>query len=105
MLIFEVIPPRVPLSDYMRVIMDDLVMFSWPGSPAMFIVSEIGSACRGGGYLNGGEELFAFARCCSPFVQMGSVDWIEHPGRKVVCSAWEYREATHSQSSTQAVWL
>ena len=26
---------------------------------------------------NGEEELFAFARCCSRLVQMGSVEWMD----------------------------
>lgn len=60
--------PGAPVSDHMRVIMDDL------GLP----VEVVGAASM----FNGEEELFAFARCCSRLVQMGSVDWMEHSGRR-----------------------
>ncbi|KAH9036043.1 AFG1-like ATPase [Lactarius deliciosus] len=60
--------PGVPVSDHMRAIMDDL------GLP----VEVVGAASM----FNGEEELFAFARCCSRLVQMGSVDWMELAGRR-----------------------
>lgn len=61
-------PGGAPVSDHMRAIMDDL------GLP----VEVVGAASM----FNGEEELFAFARCCSRLVQMGSVDWMEHAGRR-----------------------
>ncbi|KAI9434449.1 AFG1-like ATPase [Lactarius indigo] len=60
--------PGAPVSDHMRAIMDDL------GLP----VEVVGAASM----FNGEEELFAFARCCSRLVQMGSVDWMELAGRR-----------------------
>ncbi|KAH9989116.1 AFG1-like ATPase-domain-containing protein [Russula vinacea] len=59
--------PRVPATDHMRAIMDDL------GLPA----EVVGAASM----FNGEEELFAFARCCSRLVQMGSAEWMDHTGR------------------------
>lgn len=60
-------PRRVPPSDHMRAIMDEL------GLPA----EVVGAASM----FNGEEELFAFARCCSRLVEMGSAEWMEHSGR------------------------
>ncbi|KAH9026868.1 AFG1-like ATPase-domain-containing protein [Lactarius hengduanensis] len=60
--------PGAPVSDHMRAIMDDL------GLP----VEVVGAASM----FNGEEELFAFARCCSRLVQMGSVDWMELAGQR-----------------------
>ncbi|KAI0278645.1 AFG1-like ATPase-domain-containing protein [Russula aff. rugulosa BPL654] len=57
---------RTSPSDHMRAIMDEL------GLPA-----EVAGAAS---MFNGEEELFAFARCCSRLVQMGSAEWMEHSG-------------------------
>ncbi|KAI0258600.1 AFG1-like ATPase-domain-containing protein [Gloeopeniophorella convolvens] len=56
------------VSDHMRAIMDDL------GLPA-----EIAGAAS---MFSGEEELFAFARCCSRLVQMGSTEWMDSAGRR-----------------------
>ncbi|THH27702.1 hypothetical protein EUX98_g6478, partial [Antrodiella citrinella] len=54
------------ISDHMRSVMDDLGLSSdVVGSSSMF---------------SGEEELFAFARCCSRLVQMGSKEWAESAG-------------------------
>ncbi|THH19907.1 hypothetical protein EW146_g1342 [Bondarzewia mesenterica] len=54
------------MSDHMRSVMDDLGLSSdVVGASSMF---------------SGEEELFAFARCCSRLVQMGSRDWVETAG-------------------------
>ncbi|KAH9967032.1 AFG1-like ATPase [Lactifluus volemus] len=58
----------LPVSDHMRAIVDEL------GLPAEIV----GAASM----FNGEEELFAFARCCSRLVQMGSDEWMEHAGRR-----------------------
>ncbi|KAI0252070.1 ATPase [Lactifluus subvellereus] len=60
--------PGVLVSDHMRAIMDELDL------PA----EVVGAASM----FNGEEELFAFARCCSRLVQMGSAEWMEHAGRR-----------------------
>ncbi|KAI0294607.1 ATPase [Multifurca ochricompacta] len=57
-----------PVSDHMRAIMDELSL------PA----EVVGAASM----FNGEEELFAFARCCSRLVQMGSAEWMEHAGMR-----------------------
>jgi protein AFG1 len=57
---------RVLASDHIRAITDEL------GLPA-----EVSAASM----FNGEEELFAFARCCSRLVQMGSAEWMDHAGR------------------------
>jgi hypothetical protein len=49
-----------------------LFMFWCQGLPA-----EVSAASM----FNGEEELFAFARCCSRLVQMGSAEWMDHAGR------------------------
>ncbi|KZT06408.1 AFG1-like ATPase [Laetiporus sulphureus 93-53] len=54
------------VSDQMRQMMDDL------GLPSDVVISS--SVC------SGEEELFAFARCCSRLVQMGSKKWMENAG-------------------------
>ncbi|KAF8494231.1 AFG1-like ATPase [Russula emetica] len=59
--------PRAHPSDHMRAIMDEL------GLPA----EVVGAASM----FNGEEELFAFARCCSRLVQMGSAEWMELSGK------------------------
>ncbi|OBZ70040.1 hypothetical protein A0H81_09842 [Grifola frondosa] len=57
---------RGQVSDHMRSVMDDLGLSSdMVGSSSMF---------------SGDEELFAFARCCSRLVQMGSKEWAETAG-------------------------
>ncbi|KAI9000793.1 AFG1-like ATPase [Trametes punicea] len=54
------------ISDHMRSVMDDLGLPSdMIGTSSMF---------------TGEEELFAFARCCSRLVQMGSKEWAEMAG-------------------------
>ncbi|KAL1946471.1 hypothetical protein VTO73DRAFT_14575 [Trametes versicolor] len=54
------------ISDHMRSVMDDLGLSSdIIGASSMF---------------TGDEELFAFARCCSRLVQMGSKEWAETAG-------------------------
>ncbi|KAI0832653.1 AFG1-like ATPase [Trametes gibbosa] len=54
------------ISDHMRSVMDDLGLSSdLVGASSMF---------------TGDEELFAFARCCSRLVQMGSKEWAETAG-------------------------
>ncbi|TFK94199.1 AFG1-like ATPase [Polyporus arcularius HHB13444] len=54
------------ISDHMRSVMDDLGLSSeMVGASSMF---------------TGDEELFAFARCCSRLVQMGSKEWAETAG-------------------------
>ncbi|KAH9850808.1 AFG1-like ATPase [Lenzites betulinus] len=54
------------ISDHMRSVMDDLGLPSdLVGASSMF---------------TGDEELFAFARCCSRLVQMGSKEWAETAG-------------------------
>ncbi|KAI0375886.1 AFG1-like ATPase [Pilatotrama ljubarskyi] len=56
------------ISDHMRSVMDDLGLSSeMVGSSSMF---------------TGDEELFAFARCCSRLVQMGSKEWAETAGAR-----------------------
>ncbi|KAH9943230.1 AFG1-like ATPase [Epithele typhae] len=56
------------ISDHMRSVMDDLGLSSdLVGSSSMF---------------TGDEELFAFARCCSRLVQMGSKEWAETAGAR-----------------------
>ncbi|KAJ3481369.1 hypothetical protein NLI96_g7707 [Meripilus lineatus] len=54
------------MSDQMRAVMDDLGLDG----------SVIGSS----GMFSGEEEIFAFARCCSRLVQMGSKEWAETSG-------------------------
>ncbi|KAI0057554.1 AFG1-like ATPase [Artomyces pyxidatus] len=54
------------ISDHMRSVMDDL------GLPA----DAVGAASM----FSGEEEIFAFARCCSRLVQMGSREWAETAG-------------------------
>ncbi|KAI0287633.1 AFG1-like ATPase [Russula brevipes] len=61
-------PGAAHASDHMRAIMDEL------GLPA----EVVGAASM----FNGEEELFAFARCCSRLVQMGSAEWMESAGRR-----------------------
>ncbi|CCL98581.1 uncharacterized protein FIBRA_00582 [Fibroporia radiculosa] len=51
------------VSDQMRQMMDDL------GLPSDMVISS--------SMFTGDEELFAFARCCSRLVQMGSKEWAE----------------------------
>ncbi|TCD69225.1 hypothetical protein EIP91_008328 [Steccherinum ochraceum] len=54
------------ISDHMRSVMDDLGLSSDAvGASSMF---------------TGEEEIFAFARCCSRLVQMGSKEWAESAG-------------------------
>jgi len=60
--------PGAPASDHMRALMDELKL------PA----EVVGAASL----FNGEEELFAFARCCSRLVEMGSAEWMEHAGRR-----------------------
>ncbi|KAI0776227.1 AFG1-like ATPase [Trametes elegans] len=56
------------ISDHMRSVMDDLGLSSdMVGTSSMF---------------SGDEELFAFARCCSRLVQMGSKEWAETAGAR-----------------------
>ncbi|KAI9453069.1 AFG1-like ATPase-domain-containing protein [Russula earlei] len=55
-------------SDHMRAIMDEL------GLPP----EVVGAASM----FNGEEELFAFARCCSRLVEMGSAEWINPRGEE-----------------------
>ncbi|TBU33108.1 AFG1-like ATPase [Dichomitus squalens] len=56
------------ISDHMRSVMDDLGLPSdLVGASSMF---------------TGDEELFAFARCCSRLVQMGSKEWAETAGAR-----------------------
>ncbi|KAL7282579.1 hypothetical protein ACG7TL_004050 [Trametes sanguinea] len=56
------------ISDHMRSVMDDLGLSSdIIGTSSMF---------------TGDEELFAFARCCSRLVQMGSKEWAETAGAR-----------------------
>ncbi|EPS96013.1 hypothetical protein FOMPIDRAFT_1168014 [Fomitopsis schrenkii] len=54
------------VSDQMRQMMDDL------GLPGDMVISS--------SIFSGDEELFAFARCCSRLVQMGSKEWAETAG-------------------------
>ncbi|KZT71431.1 AFG1-like ATPase [Daedalea quercina L-15889] len=54
------------VSDQMRQLMDDL------GLPRDMVISS--------SIFSGDEELFAFARCCSRLVQMGSKEWAETAG-------------------------
>ncbi|KAI0027597.1 AFG1-like ATPase [Vararia minispora EC-137] len=54
------------ISDHMRSVMDDL------GLPA----DVVGASSM----FSGEEEIFAFARCCSRLVQMGSKEWAETAG-------------------------
>lgn len=54
------------ISDHMRSMMDDL------GLPGDMVISS--------SIFSGDEELFAFARCCSRLVQMGSKEWAETAG-------------------------
>ncbi|KAH9833706.1 AFG1-like ATPase-domain-containing protein [Rhodofomes roseus] len=54
------------VSDQMRQMMDDL------GLPSDMVISS--------SVFSGDEELFAFARCCSRLVQMGSKEWAETAG-------------------------
>ncbi|CDO73775.1 hypothetical protein BN946_scf185015.g103 [Trametes cinnabarina] len=54
------------ISDHMRSVMDDL------GLPSDIIGTS--------SMFTGDEELFAFARCCSRLVQMGSKEWAETAG-------------------------
>jgi len=58
---------KAQVSDQMRSLMDDLGL-----PPDMIISSSI---------FSGDEELFAFARCCSRLVQMGSKEWAETSGQ------------------------
>jgi len=60
--------PGAPASDHMRALMDELDL------PA----EVVGAASM----FNGEEELFAFARCCSRLVQMGSAEWMEHARKR-----------------------
>jgi len=55
------------ISDHMRGVMDDL------GLPA----DTVGVSSM----FTGEEEIFAFARCCSRLVQMGSKEWAESAGQ------------------------
>jgi len=56
------------ISNHQRSIMDDLgLSASTVGSSSMF---------------TGEEEVFAFARCCSRLVQMGSKEWAEMSGQR-----------------------
>ncbi|KAH8118701.1 AFG1-like ATPase-domain-containing protein [Phellopilus nigrolimitatus] len=56
------------VSDHQRSVMDDLGLSdSTVGTSSMF---------------TGEEEVFAFARCCSRLVQMGSKEWAETAGRE-----------------------
>ncbi|KAH9948425.1 AFG1-like ATPase [Amylocystis lapponica] len=54
------------ISDHMRSVMDDL------GLSSDVVVSS--------SMFSGDEELFAFARCCSRLVQMGTKEWAEAAG-------------------------
>ncbi|KAI0082340.1 AFG1-like ATPase [Panus rudis PR-1116 ss-1] len=59
---------KTEVSDHMRSVMDDLGLPSdIVGSSSMF---------------SGQEELFAFARCCSRLVEMGSKHWAETAGMR-----------------------
>lgn len=70
------------ISDHMRSMMDDLVCRSSfrlylpftlrQGLPGDMVISS--------SIFSGDEELFAFARCCSRLVQMGSKEWAETAG-------------------------
>ncbi|KAI1796161.1 AFG1-like ATPase, partial [Ganoderma leucocontextum] len=56
------------ITDHMRSVMDDLgIPSDLVGASSMF---------------TGDEELFAFARCCSRLVQMGSKEWAETAGAR-----------------------
>jgi len=56
------------ISDHMRSVMDDLGLSpDTVGTSSMF---------------TGEEEVFAFARCCSRLVQMGSKEWAETAGER-----------------------
>ena len=74
------------ISDHMRSVMDDLVR---PRAVSQGVASTneirffqglssdmVGSSSM----FTGDEELFAFARCCSRLVQMGSKEWAETAG-------------------------
>lgn len=55
------------ISDHQRSVMDDLGLSAGTvGTSSMF---------------TGEEEVFAFARCCSRLVQMGSKEWAESSGQ------------------------
>jgi len=55
------------ISDHMRSVMDDLGLSAdVVGASSMF---------------TGDEEMFAFARCCSRLVQMGTKEWAETAGK------------------------
>jgi len=60
--------PNTGVSDHLRSVMDDL------GLSSDVVVSS--------SMFTGDEELFAFARCCSRLVQMGTKEWAETAGSK-----------------------
>ncbi|EIN10509.1 hypothetical protein PUNSTDRAFT_132598 [Punctularia strigosozonata HHB-11173 SS5] len=56
------------ISDHMRSVMDDLGLS----------VDQVGTSSM----FTGDEEIFAFARCCSRLVQMGTREWAESAGER-----------------------
>ena len=85
--------PGARASDHMRALMDELVRAA--NSSTICLALTIACHCfcfrvqglpaevvGAASMFNGEEELFAFARCCSRLVQMGSAEWMEHAGRR-----------------------
>lgn len=74
------------ISGHMRSVMDDLVCSPFPvpfhtmsltNCPLQGLSNDVVSASS---MFTGEEEVFAFARCCSRLVQMGSKEWAETAG-------------------------
>ncbi|KAF7792864.1 hypothetical protein EIP86_003965 [Pleurotus ostreatoroseus] len=77
------------ISQHMRSVMDDLVRHSPSLSPCVFrltyrmMTQGLSSDMVGASAMfSGEEEVFAFARCCSRLVQMGSREWAETAGMR-----------------------
>ena len=72
------------ISDHQRSVMDDLVRNLLLHFSRSSLTIWQGLADKGVGtssMFTGEEEIFAFARCCSRLVQMGSKEWAETAGQ------------------------
>ena len=72
------------VSDHQRSVMDDLVcprfLRVWPISVDKLDQGLSADIVGASSMFSGEEEVFAFARCCSRLVQMGSKEWAETAG-------------------------
>lgn len=77
------------ISGHMASVMDDLVRVSSRVDRTRVSVADYGASqglssdmIGNSSMFTGEEEVFAFARCCSRLVQMGSKEWAETAGMR-----------------------